>query len=119
MANTYKILGQGVSQAVANNSTTSEVTVYQVPANTQAAISRINIANTTSSSQTYRLSFVPSSETTGTSYYRHYSIYDATIAPKSTYEIKGGITLGAGDQIRAYSSTSNQLSINVYGVEIL
>lgn len=48
---------------------------------------------------------------------KHIAIYNKTIEPGQTHEIKGGITLSAGDQIRAYS-TSNEVIVNVYGVEI-
>ena len=48
---------------------------------------------------------------------KHIAIYNKTINPNQTHEIKGGITLSAGDQIRAYSTSSN-IAVNVYGVEI-
>lgn len=51
------------------------------------------------------------------SYNKHYAIYDKTILPGNTHEIKGGITLSSGDQIRVYSD-SDEIIVNVYGVEI-
>ena len=48
---------------------------------------------------------------------KHIAIYNKTIASGETHEIKGGVTLSAGDQIRVYSNSSNIIT-NVYGVEI-
>lgn len=48
---------------------------------------------------------------------KHIAIYNKTIAPGETHEIKGGVTLSAGDQIRVYSSSA-EIITNVYGVEI-
>ena len=48
---------------------------------------------------------------------KHVAIYNKSIASGETHEIKGGVTLSAGDQIRVYS-TSNEIITNVYGVEI-
>jgi predicted GH43/DUF377 family glycosyl hydrolase len=48
---------------------------------------------------------------------KHYVIYNKTIAPAETHEIKGGITLSSGDQIRVYSD-SPEIIANAYGVEI-
>lgn len=48
---------------------------------------------------------------------KHWIIYNKTILSGETHEIKGGIVLSAGDQIRAYSS-SNEVIVNVYGVEL-
>ncbi len=48
---------------------------------------------------------------------KHIAIYNKSIASGETHEIKGGVTLSAGDQIRVYS-TSNEIITNVYGVEI-
>lgn len=44
-------------------------------------------------------------------------IPNKAIEPGEIHEIKGGITLGSGDQIRVYSD-SDEIAINVYGVEI-
>jgi hypothetical protein len=52
-----------------------------------------------------------------TSLNKHIAIYNKIIAPGETHEIKGGVTLSAGDQIRVYSD-SNEIITNVYGVEI-
>jgi hypothetical protein len=48
---------------------------------------------------------------------KHIAIYNKTIASGETHEIKGGVTLSAGDQIRVYSDSSGIIT-NVYGVEI-
>jgi hypothetical protein len=48
---------------------------------------------------------------------KHVAIYNKTIASGETHEIKGGVTLSAGDQVRVYSNSS-EIITNVYGVEI-
>jgi hypothetical protein len=48
---------------------------------------------------------------------KHYAVYNKTIASGETHEIKGGITLSSGDQIRVYSD-SPEIIANAYGVEI-
>ena len=48
---------------------------------------------------------------------KHYIIYNKEILSAETHEIKGGVTLSAGDQIRVYSA-STEIITNVYGVEI-
>jgi hypothetical protein len=48
---------------------------------------------------------------------KHLAIYNKSIASGETHEIKGGVTLSAGDQIRVYSDSA-EIITNVYGVEI-
>jgi hypothetical protein len=110
MTDTYKVLGQALTDV-------AEVTVYEVPAGTKASVSAIEITNSDVASQTYKVSVVPSLDTESESLNKHYIIYNKTIASGETHEIKGGVTLSAGDQIRVYS-TSNEIITNVYGVEI-
>lgn len=63
MSDTYKILGQALTGDLAlDNSTVKETIVYEVPTNTQSAVSTIQITNSSPNSQTYRLSFVKDSE---------------------------------------------------------
>lgn len=63
MADTYKILGQSLTGELAlDGSTAKEVVVYEVPANTQASISAIEITNSDAANQTYKLAFVKDDE---------------------------------------------------------
>lgn len=110
MAETYKVLGQALSN-------TSEVTVYTVPALTEASLSAIEITNTDSASHTYTISVVPSTDSGSASTNKHNIIYNKTILSGETHEVKGGVTLSSGDQVRS-SSDSSEIVINVYGVEI-
>ena len=48
---------------------------------------------------------------------RHIAIQSKSIAPGETHEIKGGVTLSAGDEVRI-KSTSTEIIANVYGAEI-
>ena len=59
MTDTYKILGQGLSgDLLAPGSTVRKATVYEVPENTKAAVSAINITNSGDEEVTYDLAFV-------------------------------------------------------------
>jgi hypothetical protein len=113
MADTYKILGQALTGL-----NSEEIAIYQVPNAKQTAVSAIEITNSDSSSTTYTLAFVPSEESAGLVLNKHIVIYDKTIAPGETHEIKGGVTLSEGDQIRVYSDSA-EIITNVYGVEIV
>lgn len=112
MTETYKVLGQTLTGL-----NSAEIVIYKVPNAKQTSISAIEITNSSSLSTTYTLAFVPSEESTQLILKKHIAIYNKTIAPSETHEIKGGVTLAMGDQIRIYS-TSNEIIANVYGVEI-
>lgn len=112
MAITYKILAQSMT----DNSNAS-VTLYTVPSGKNVTVSAIMITNTSGSSKTYRIAVVPSAESSGSVSSKHYIAYDTTLNANSTNQIRGGITLSAGDQIRIFGST-NEISINAYGAEI-
>lgn len=60
---------------------------------------------------------VPTDELTLQSLNKHKVINAKSIDSGQTHEIKGGITLSAGDQVRVYSDSSDIIT-NVYGVEI-
>lgn len=113
MADTYKILGQVVSSA------TTEIIAYTVPTSYQTVTSAIQILNTGVSTATYTLSFVTNSDvpTSSTSQNYQKAISNRSILSGEVHEIKGGITLSAGDQIRILSNT-NSIVASIYGVEI-
>lgn len=99
-------------------SSTSEAEVYTVPALIQASLSAIEITNTGVASQTYTLSVVPIAESSSTSTSKNNLIYQKTILPGQTHEIKGGVTLSSGDKVRL-SASSNDVVIHVYGSELV
>lgn len=113
MTDTYKILGQTVSSTIA------ELTIYTVPQNKSVAVSAIQILNTGLSTATYTLSFVKSADVASSPVSQNYqkAIYNRSIPVGEVHEIKGGITLSAGDQVRILSN-SNSIVASIYGVEM-
>ena len=107
-ATTYKVLGQAAPSA------TTETDLYTVPASTQTIVSTIVVANRAATSATYRISVSVAGAATAT---KDYLIYDATLAANSTTALTLGITLGATDKVRVYSSSAN-LSFNAFGSEL-
>lgn len=105
---TYKIIGQAAPSA------TTETDLYTVPASTQAILSSIVVANRAATSATYRISVSPAGAATAT---KDYLIYDANMGANSTTALTLGITLGATDKVRVYSSTAD-LSFNAFGSEL-
>jgi len=105
---TYKILGQSAPAA------TTEADLYTVPASTQTIVSTIVVANRAATSATYRISVSVAGAATAT---KDYLIYDTSLAANSTTALTLGITLGATDKIRVYSSSAN-LSFNAFGSEL-
>jgi hypothetical protein len=105
---TYKVLGQAAPSA------TTETDLYTVPASTQTIVSTIVVANRAATSATYRISVSVAGAATAT---KDYLIYDATLAANSTTALTLGITLGATDKVRVYSSSAN-LSFNAFGSEL-
>lgn len=115
MATVYKVLGQ-TAPAVATNTD-----AYQVPANTQAIISTISVANTNASQATYRIAIRPAGESLAT---KHYIVYDAALAANDSIAITLGATLrnatgtlASGDVVTVYSNTGG-VSITLFGTEI-
>jgi hypothetical protein len=105
---TYKILGQAAPGA------TTETDLYTVPASTQTIVSSIVVANRGAASATYRISVSAAGAATAT---KDYLIYGATINANAVVALTLGITLGATDKVRVYSSTAD-LSFNAFGSEL-
>lgn len=108
MATTYKVLGQDVSTA------NVPVSVYTVPASTQAVISSIVIANRGIDNTTFRVAVRPNGATLEN---KHYVAYDVTIDRNDTTVLSFGITLDAADVV-AITGANNNLSFSVFGTEI-
>lgn len=107
MATTYKVLGQ------INPSTTTNTTLYTVPALTSTVCSTISICNI-GASTTYRIAIRPSGNTLEN---KHYIAYEAAINQYDTVMLTLGITLAATDVVTVYASTSN-VSFQIFGSEI-
>jgi hypothetical protein len=108
MAENFKILGQSAPAA------TTDTNLYTVPANTQAIISTIVIANRSLNLAAYRIAARPAGATIAD---QHYIAYDVSVAGGDSTTITLGLTLDATDVITV-RSTSNTLSFSVFGSEI-
>ena len=108
MATTYKVLGQ-----VAPDATTA-TTLYTVPADTQAVISTLVVANRSASVASYRIAVRPAGATLSN---EHYIAYDVTVGASDSTTLTLGLTLAATDLISIYASSADT-SFNVFGSEI-
>ena len=107
MATTYKVLGQN------NPSATTATTLYTVPSSTQAVVSTIVIANT-STAATYRIAVRPAGETLAT---KHYIAYDVALSANDSTALTLGLTLATTDVITVYASSANVV-FSAYGSEL-
>jgi len=105
---TYKVLGQAAPAA------TTSTDLYTVPAATTAVISSIVIANRVGTIATFRVSVSVAGAAVAT---KDYLVYDAAIAGAGFVTLTLGLTLGATDVIRVYSSNSST-SFSVFGSEL-
>lgn len=112
MAESYKVLGQDVSVPL------TDTTIYTVSSLKQAAVSCIIVTNASGSDGDYTLSIVPSADAGSATQSKHKIVSGKQIKTNESHELKGGITLSTGDQIRVYSDALNNVIVNVYGVEL-
>jgi hypothetical protein len=105
---TYKVLGQS------NPAATTLTSLYTVPSLTQSVVSTVTVTNQAASAATYRISVrVAGAADTP----KQYLAYDVSLPGNATDTLTLGVTLGAGDIISVYSS-STTLSFNAFGSEI-
>jgi len=109
MPTTYKVLGQAALTAE------TATDVYAVPADTQAIVSTVVIANRAAVSNTYRIAIRPSGASLAN---EHYISYDVPITGSDSTTITIGITLGATDVVTVYGGAGSSLSVSVFGSEI-
>jgi len=107
MTDVIKVLGQLDAAA-----TTTEV-LYTVPDLTVTTISSFVACNRSGSAQTFRLSIHVSNAGADN---KQFLYYDKQISANDTLTAVIGITLGQGDVMKVYSS-STDVSFNVFGVE--
>jgi len=108
MPTTYKVLAQSAPSATTNTD------IYTVPANTQAVVSTIVVANRAATAATYRIAVRLNGATLAN---QHYIAYDVTVGASDSTTITIGITLDPAEIITVYGSTAN-LSFNIFGAEI-
>lgn len=108
MAQTLKVLGQGVAIGSA-----TPVDIYTVPAATTAAISSVSVCNQNAADITFYLQIRVAGAVDDPSQYIY---YNATCPGYDTVIATIGMTLSATDVITIYSNNSN-ISFNVFGTE--
>lgn len=105
---TLKVLGQSAPSA------TTLTDMYTVPGGTQAAVSSIVVCNRGSTESTFRISVAVAGAADANAQY----VYrDVPIPANDTFIATVGISLGATDVLRVYSSSAN-LSFSAYGAEV-
>jgi|688.fasta_scaffold544875_2 hypothetical protein len=109
MAFGYKILGQSAP------ADTNNANLYTVPSATEAVVSTIAIANTTSTDATYRIFVRDGGASAAAS---NALVYDATAAANTTTTVSVGITLSATDVVSVRSGTANALTFHAFGTEV-
>lgn len=108
MAELKRILGQAALAA------TTLTDIYTVPASTQTIVSSIFVCNRSAAARTFRISLAIGGAADTPAQYIY---YDVALPKDTTFVSTTGITLNAGDKIRAYASGTN-VSVNVVGVEL-
>ena len=95
--------------------TSSEVTIYTVPASTKAVVKFISICNEhASTSETVTIWFVPTGQTTALAYKR----YVLTVFPSSPVDIDCAHVLNADTDIVVDGVTGGISSISISGMTI-
>jgi hypothetical protein len=108
MPTTYKVLGQLEPAA------TTESTLYTVPASTQTVCSTLSVCNNGTSDGTFRVRIKVNNAADDDG---QYLFFDYGVAAKDTRTFTLGITLGAADVFRVYSSVAT-MSFSLFGSEI-
>lgn len=109
MATIYK-----TQQVQGTASTGTYATLYSTGASTTAVVSTIAIANTSSSTVTYRIGIMGSA---GTPSAANWLVYDSVVAGNDTIFLTVGISLGNTEFIRV-SSSANTVAFSAYVAEI-
>ena len=107
MAQTIKVLSQTMPSAATLTDS------YTVPALTTAVISSIVICNQSATATTFRVSVAVAGLADTPKQYLYYNV---TIAGNDTFIATIGVSLGAADVVRVYSTLAT-CSFNIFGVE--
>jgi len=109
MATTYKILGQ------AEPADTNNADLYTVPADTEAIVSTLVVANTTGTDVTFRLFVREAGAAASTA---NAIAYDTTISATTQVAFTLGLTLSATDIISVRADTGNSITFQAFGSEL-
>lgn len=107
MATTLKVLGQSKPTAA------TLTALYTVPALTTTTVSTLFVCNQSSTADTFHISVAIAGAADTPAQYIYYSV---TIQGNDTFAATCGISLGAGDIIRVYT-TNGTLSFSAFGIE--
>lgn len=88
-------------------------TLYTVPSSTQAVVSTINVCNTASTANTFRIAATSG----GSPVLGNYLIYNMSIDGYETVSFTQGITLSSGDLIAVYGASAG-LAFNLFKMEV-
>ena len=108
MADTLKVLGQAAP------SDTNLTDLYTVPDATVTTVSSIAACNRSGGALTFRVAVRPSGATVAN---KHYIYYDKAVAANDTVFIIVGITLSDDDIVSVRSSSADNISFSIFGVE--
>ena len=108
MADTLKVLGQAAP------SDTNLADLYTVPDATVTTVSSIAACNRSGGALTFRVAVRPLSATVAN---KHYIYYDKAVAANDTVFIIIGITLSDDDVVSVRSSSADNISFSIFGVE--
>lgn len=108
MASAWKVLGQQAPVAAVLTA------LYTVPGATAAVVSSIAVCNRDAADATFRVSIAVAGAPDAVAQYLY---FDTVVPANRTFVATIGVTLGAADVVRGYSS-SGLLSFSAFGQEI-
>jgi hypothetical protein len=108
VAQIYKVLGQSALGV------TTLTDVYTVPVGKSAVVSTVLVANRSAVEVLVRLAVAVGGEADGL---KQYLFYDLAFPANDSLAMTVGLTLAAGDVVRAYANLAN-ISVNIFGSEI-
>lgn len=108
MADVLKVLGQ-VTPGDTNNTT-----LYTVPENTQTTVSSIVACNITGGGLTFRIAIQPKGASIDN---KHYIYYGKAVSANDSVFVMIGITLSDDDVVTVQSSSADDISFSIFGVE--
>lgn len=108
-----KAYGRIFAKVLSNADT--DTLAYTVPTGHAAVFSSINIVNTTTSTQTFRLAICPGAIASVA--LEDYLYYDQTLAPKTTFTRTCGDDAAAASQVLVRASSTGMI-FNATGIDI-
>jgi len=91
---------------------------YTVPENTQVILKNIFVTNHNNFPIFHDIAILPEEQDKEVISEKHYYVWDNLIDENDYDKIESSVTLSTGDEIYVYSSTDEDISFNIFGVEI-